>query len=448
MRLAEIILAGKYEVAPGADPRRRRLYSNYVRSLFGLDSNNSNPTYQVPFNFMEVLRKDLETTHAGKFGSAYVLSSFKSIAKPGDVEVEMPKKPASFRHFVSAFEQYDYLLNDNLKRSQTCATDPAVGGKGKGTSEMETTSEDELELSLLLTVALGHTVYWTQVSRPYMLLPPHDVMVSVPIISRATISNDYVPEAPLNASIPLVFSSTLVFILLRMYQGFTRAKTNFAAKRIELLARFVVYSLGLSRDDADTTPLKFVFLLKPIYQRHLSTFWNLSNPQSTSNVTEEEDKKTMTKKKDKKTMTKEEEKIARLRRLFNKRVPKELDQWITSPIKKASGEAIYPHWAEQAPEAGPEAPLAHPCGVVITESYHTTLKTLVSYFIQDRDLLERFCELVPDDAEISRAVLNEQSEVFANFVPALLLGWYECTGVVASDGLFIGPESDLCLRVY
>lgn len=413
LRLAEIVLAGKYRVASGADLRRPSLYSSYVKSLLLIEGKHSEMSYQMPFKFMEILRKDLETTHVDKLGSPYIFGSFRSIAASNVDEVDVLNMPASFRHFALAYGQYEHLLKESQLRTKTPENDLVAEGKGKGKQKkMETTSVDEP--SLLLTAVFGPDEGWEQSSQANALLPLHDVMVSVPIISRSTARNVYrsLPEVPRNASIPLIFSSTIVFKMDWESGGF-RDISNLNSKNFELLARLVIYSLEMP--NADTTPLNFVFLLQTEKDHPAPA----PAPQQTSSSP-----------------------------VLGKRVPEELHQWITSPMKDSHGELIFPKSGEPS-EAVPEASTVHPCGgVTITESHHTTLKTLVSYFLHDRDLFERFCELVPDEEEISGTVLNEQSEVFANCVSTSVLDDYKCTRVVASDGLVIDARSDLCFRLY
>lgn len=403
LRLAEIVLAGKHRVAAGADPRRRRLYSNYLRSLFSLKT-DSELSYQVPFKFMEILRKDLETTHSGKFGSAYVVASFRSINKL--TVTEDPEQPASFRHLALAHGQYDYLLKD-FHRNQTPGNDPDAEGKGtnrkakgkcKGKcKETKATSADDL--SLLLTAVFGKTNSGALKSKFTTLLPFHNAMASIPI--RPPVGNDFLSEISLEAGTPLIFSSTFLFSMHRTLGGLYRTQDSIP-QNFELLARLVVHGLELA--DADTTPLNFVFLLQ--------TRQDCRAPAPEPRPASEKDSVT-----------------------YKKSIPKELHEWITSPMKNASGEPIF------SKSTG-----AHPCGLVIKETHHTTLKTVFSLFVDDKALFERFCELVPGD--VSGAVLNEQSEVFANCVSGSLLDQYVCTRVVASDGLVVDAGSDLCFRVY
>ncbi|KAH8647868.1 hypothetical protein BX600DRAFT_443209 [Xylariales sp. PMI_506] len=110
LRLAEVVMAGKYRASQGADPRRRRLYLNYARSLLGLrDPETPDRRFQVPWRYMETLRQDLETTRAEKFSSAYAVSNYRCIADPNVLE-EDPEKAASFLHFIASHGQSDYAV--------------------------------------------------------------------------------------------------------------------------------------------------------------------------------------------------------------------------------------------------------------------------------------------------------------------------------------------------
>ncbi|KAH8198088.1 hypothetical protein TruAng_007760 [Truncatella angustata] len=134
LRLAEIVLAGKYRVNQGADPRRRRLYFNYVRSLFHLRTDDG-LRYQLPLKYMCTLSEDLQSTHAEKFLSPYAISSYHAISGSGAID-EDPEKAASFLHFAVAHGQFLYAVHvlQNTKRQ---------------------TSEHN-ELHMLLSAAFGH----------------------------------------------------------------------------------------------------------------------------------------------------------------------------------------------------------------------------------------------------------------------------------------------------
>ncbi|KAH8896125.1 hypothetical protein GQ53DRAFT_680749 [Thozetella sp. PMI_491] len=106
LRLGEIVLAGKYRFAEGADPRRRRLYFNYVRSLFGLRTPEGS-RYQLHRRHLNLLRQDLEATYEKENG-AYAVSCFKAVAS--DIMDEDPEATASFLHLVASYGQSSYVL--------------------------------------------------------------------------------------------------------------------------------------------------------------------------------------------------------------------------------------------------------------------------------------------------------------------------------------------------
>ncbi|KAE9374954.1 hypothetical protein N431DRAFT_557141 [Stipitochalara longipes BDJ] len=135
LRLAEIVLAGKYRVTPGADPRRRRLYSNLLRSLFNL-RDHPGKRYQIPQRLMRILESDLKTTVTdSRFSGPYAISGLKSISDP-DVVDEDPEKAASFLHFAVSYGQQNYAI-------QELGEKPHIAAPSR-------------ELSLLLSAAFGH----------------------------------------------------------------------------------------------------------------------------------------------------------------------------------------------------------------------------------------------------------------------------------------------------
>ncbi|KAK6084867.1 hypothetical protein SCUP234_03050 [Seiridium cupressi] len=117
LRLAEIVLAGKYKKNPGADPRRRRLYFNYVRALFNIRDDRGQ-RYQIPRRYMQSLKEDLEsTTDSSKFSSPYAVSSYASIANRGTID-EDPERAASFLHLALCHGQCAYVLEELQRQSE------------------------------------------------------------------------------------------------------------------------------------------------------------------------------------------------------------------------------------------------------------------------------------------------------------------------------------------
>lgn len=405
LRLADMVLAGKYKAAPGADPRRRRLYSNYLESLF-LSRTAAGVCYQIPFQLMEILRKDLEKTEATSFGSSYAVGSFKSVT--GLVTTEDPEKSASFRHFALVHGQYEYVVKDS-QRANESVDDPVVEGKskkGKAKSRhKKSKTKNEGDLSLLLTAVFGQARTWKHHSKLESLLCSSTELSFVKI--GRPVGNDFLSEVPLRASVPMIYMSLLLFTIQCTFEGFQTIQAR-DAHLLELLTRVMI--AGLERPDADTTTLEFVFLLEP----HRPPVLPIMAPRPSST---------------------EKDILHR-----SKAVPKDLHEWITSPMKDTSGEPIFPD------SAGPRRSGSHPCGVDITETRHMTLKTLLSRYVEDKALLARFCELMPGG--LVGKVLDERSEVFANSVLGQDLFEYRCTRVVASDGLVVDANSDLCFRVY
>lgn len=406
LRLAEMIFAGKYRVAAGADPRRRRIYSNYLRSLL-LIRENSMP-YQIPFTHLETLRKDLETTHTEAFGSAYVVGTFRSITHLN--ATEDPEKPASFQHLALAHGQYQYVA-EKLKRAQSPADDGSVAKKGKmkkkGNAKRNAQPESMDEPSLILTAVFGGHDGVSGTTKLDTLLPYCDPMAYMTI--RPPVSNDFLSDVSLKASIPMVFSSVLVFMLHRTLGGLYRTPT-FKTEPFVLLNRLL--AIAMEKSNADIAPLNFVFLLE---KRK-----DITSPATKAPAPPSSDAKNPV--------------------VLNKRVPEDLRDWITSPMKNASGNLIFGNSVDQ-----PEP--IHPCGIAIEEKFHTTLVTLLARFVDDTDLILRLCDRMSRD--VSAAVLNEQSEVFKNIVPGdSSLDQFVCTRVVASDGVVIDRDSDLGFRLY
>lgn len=407
LRIAEIILAGKYKVAAGADPRRCRMYSNYLRSLLLVKDDSM--IYQIPFKHMETLRKDLESTHSDTFGSAYVVSTYRKVNQPS--ATEDPEKPASFQHFALGHGQCEYTV-EILKRAEAPAGDAIVGekakakNKGKAKAEAQPEPTDEPNL-ILAAVFAGHYGVAVSAKVETLLLRSGDPMAYVTI--RPPISSDFLSDVSLKASIPMVFSSILVFTLQRTLGGLYKTPV-FNREPFVLLNRLLI--LAMEKSNADVTPLNFVFLLEkrkdltiPAKKRPVPPSSNRKQPV-----------------------------------FLSKRVPKDLYAWITSPMKNASGELIFPK-AVEVPET------VHPCGIEIKEKYHTTLLTLFGRYVDDTGLVFRLCDRMYRD--VSAAVLNARSEVCKNIVVGdSSLEQFECTRVVASDGVVIDRDSDLSFRLY
>ncbi|ROW13446.1 hypothetical protein VPNG_04402 [Cytospora leucostoma] len=264
LRLAEIVLAGKYRAAPGADPRRRRLYFNYMRSLFGL-RDGSGDTFQIPAKYLDILRKDLQTTHEEKFGSAYAVSGSLSISKP-NVMSEDPETPASFLHFVLAYGQYEYALEELRRRGATDEgpSDAEHKGNGRGTGQSLT----ERELNLLLSAAFGGTTSSRTPLGAFEALLPFAGSPLAMVTLRPPVSNDFLASVSRGASVLLVFASTLVFYCQRwggIGEGVGRREVQNIQRVLAMLVstvRFLMDS-GLSRSGADGSPTDLILVLKP-----------------------------------------------------------------------------------------------------------------------------------------------------------------------------------------
>lgn len=207
LRLAEIVHVGKYRINPGADPRRRRLYFNYVRSLFSLRDEARN-RYQHPWRHMELLKQDLQSTEAEVFNGAYAVSSYRSISNHNEVD-EDPEKAASFSHFAACHGQHEYAIQE----LQSHGVNMIEEGK---------------ELSLLLSAAFGHRRF-----------PPEAFAMLLRYYARSSLDKikikPSVRDDPLTVraywlSILMVFVSALVFGCLGEY----RVKEGRNAKSVEL----------------------------------------------------------------------------------------------------------------------------------------------------------------------------------------------------------------------
>ena len=231
LRLAEIVLAGKYKMAPGADPRRRRLYFNYARSLFGLRDAQGR-RYQHPRRHLDLLRQDLVTTHSERFNGAYAVSCFKSIADPDRTD-EDPEKPASFLHWVASHAQHTYVL-DSTRDDGTVAEHPA--------------------LSLLLSAAFGQRRFPPdEFAQLLALCPPAS---TTHIRLRPSLQNDPLATLSRTASVLMVFGTVLAFRCLG--GGRPDPKTARAAKPAtdKLAAElFAMLDLLLLQDQEQTPEL-------------------------------------------------------------------------------------------------------------------------------------------------------------------------------------------------
>ena len=189
LRLAEIVLAGKYKMAPGADPRRRRLYFNYARSLFGL-RDAQGKRYQHPRRHLDLLRQDLATTHSERFNGAYAVSCFKSVAHPDRAD-EDPEKPASFLHWAASHAQHAYVLDSLREEGAAAADHPA--------------------LSLLLSAAFGQRRFPPDEFARLLALYPPPASTTTHIPLRPSLQNDPLATVSRTASIPMVFATILAF---------------------------------------------------------------------------------------------------------------------------------------------------------------------------------------------------------------------------------------------
>ncbi|KUI52917.1 hypothetical protein VP1G_00550 [Cytospora mali] len=262
LRLAEIVLAGKYRAAPGADPRRRRLYFNYLRSLFGLKDKSGN-TFQIPTKYLEILRKDLQTTHELKFGSAYAVSGFRSVSNL-NIASEDPEKPASFLHLALAHGQHEYALEE-LKRCGEPDDEGLPGAKGK--AKMEGRSPPRREVHLLLSAAFGGRAGGRIPFGAFEALLPFAGDLLATVTMRPPISNDFLASVSREASVLLVFASALVFSCQRGGGGFGEGMGRKEVQNIQrlfaMLARTMrsVVGSGLGRTGADGAPTHLIYVL-------------------------------------------------------------------------------------------------------------------------------------------------------------------------------------------
>lgn len=444
LRIAEIILARKYGMAPGVDPNRRLQYPGYVRALMNGFRRKTGHVFQLPFHFLELLRRDLETTHSPQFGAAYMVSTYKTITAL-DRRSEDTEKPMSFLHYAMAHEQYDYVLRYFMREDEAHATGEDVKGKGKGKEKAKKirrrggrakNTEETPELSLLLSAAFGRGHMKDSLALREILQSQEDVLTSVLIQPPRSI--DFLPEVSRKASIPMLFSSALIFTRHRA-GGFELTSNTIADGHLEMLIRMLVHSIR--KPDADLSTLNFVFLLKPIQDREKMP------PKASLELD---------------TIPEEQSTVASS---VSKKVPKELHEWITSPMKDASGEPLLKKMAALAEQeklkttelclAAAAAAAEHPCGVTIEETHHANLWSLVARYASTR--IERdpaFVKLVFEELrpalpyEISSTVLDTESKVWKNRVGSMDLGDYVCTRVVSSKGLVIDRTTDLLFRVY
>lgn len=449
LRLAEIVFATKYGMAPGVDPSRRLQYPGYVRALMNGFRWKTGHVFQLPFHFLELLRRDLETTHSPQFGTAYMVGTHKTIAALHR-RSEDSEKPMSFLHYALAHGQYDYVLRYFMREDEAHATGANEKGKGKGKEKAKKVrrrgakaknKEETPELSLLLSAAFGRGHMKDSLALREILQSQEDVLTSVLI--RPPRSTDFLPEVSLRASIPMLFSSALIFFTRQRAGGFDPSSDTIVDGHLEILIRTLLHSI--KKPDADLSALNFIFLLRPIEgsegpppeeSLELDTIPEEQSPVSGS---------------------------------VSKKVPKDLYKWITSPMKDASGEpllkkvaALVEQESSKAAEASSAAAAAaiaaaaeHPCGVIIKEKHHANLWSLVArYALTRAERHPAFVKFIFDDLrsalpfETSNSVLDPGSEVWKNRVRSKDLGGYYCTRVVSSDGLVIDRTTELLFRVY
>ncbi|KUI69202.1 hypothetical protein VM1G_05163 [Cytospora mali] len=270
LRLAEIVLAGKYRAAPGADPRRRRLYFNYLRSLFGLRDKSGN-TFQIPTKYLDILREDLQTTHGPKFGSAYAVSGFRS-ASNLNVASEDPEKPASFLHFALAHGQHAYALEELRGRGRGRGApddEGPPGARGKKTKG-EGRSPPRRELHLLLSAAFGGRAGGRIPLGAFEALLPLAGDALATVTMRPPISNDFLASVSREASVLLVFASALVFSCQigggGVGEGMGRKEVQNIQRLFAMLARTMrsVADSGPGGTGTDGAPTHLIYvLLKP-----------------------------------------------------------------------------------------------------------------------------------------------------------------------------------------
>lgn len=189
LRLAEVILAGKYKKASGADPRRRRLYLNYMRSLFHL-KDDSGQRYQIPHPYMLTLRKDIEgTADSSKFSTPYAVSHYTSITNSSLID-EDPEKTASFLHLLLYSGQHQFVLQELSEHG------------------IQPAQRDRDELSLLLSALLGPRRVSIDIFRALWAHAQHPCDR---IRIRQPLGNDFLTDQTHTVSIMTVFVATLAF---------------------------------------------------------------------------------------------------------------------------------------------------------------------------------------------------------------------------------------------
>lgn len=246
LRLAEIVLAGKYKKTPGADPRRRRLYFNHVRSLFSLRDNDGN-RFQIPQQYMRVLNTDLATTRTWNHGASYAISAFKSISNHNVID-EDPEKSASFLHFALAHGQHKYVIKELRDGAQVAGS---------------------RQLSLLLSAALGYhrcSVEVFQALLPYTSSPLAKIKIRPPT------SNDILASTYFEISTLMVFVSAVVFACLSEHRRKdSRGARSAGLKEAKHLFSMLSHLVEVARDkQRETVPaqtssnlgLEFICILK------------------------------------------------------------------------------------------------------------------------------------------------------------------------------------------
>lgn len=431
LRLAEVVLAGKFRDAPGADPRRRRIYSSLAQSLFS-HSHPRGGMYQVDFSYIETLRKDLETTQREKFGSAYLVCQYQGVSRLA-LTSEDPEKAASFLHYTQYIGQWDYLKslsklssgNPDAVGTSSILEKTASKSRSKKSPGSQETVKDDKSLHMMITMLFGWLLRrktFGEVSmKAYEERLPDmgDLMGWVTV--KPPISYDFLADTSYKASIPMVFSSVALFL------GGDRTNTF-----LEYLARGLRGPLESRKPGADFSALNFIFLLEK----------NKDTPQSGVSPT---------------TPT-----YQKPRRLLTRRVPEELEKWITLPIRNPAGDILM---RVSRDEQQPGRVNSHPCGVSIQETHYTTFSQLVGARVllacwhelttadtnptdKSEHVIMRFLDAMPADDEIAETVLDSRSELYGNLVLGKDLEGWTVTRIVSSDGLVLEEGGDLCVRVF
>lgn len=427
LRLAEVALAGKYRDAPGADPRRRRVYSTLAQSLFSRP-HPMGGMYQLGFPYMETLRKDLETTQQGKFGSAYLISCYQGISRSA-LTSEDPETAASFLHYTQYTGQWHYW--DALRQP------PGTSGlQEEEASKLRPTNKTPKDLQSTrhnVGLHMMTTTLFGWLLRPRMFgevsmesfeerLPDMGDLMGWATV-RPPISYDFLTDTLHKVSVPMIFASVAFFL--------EDERTN---KFLEYLARGLRYSFDTNDRDANKSALNFIFLL----EKRKGTLHPGPSPMTPTFGQHSDAGR------------------HKPRKLLTRKVLKGLEEWIMSPIKAPAGEIML------GCEKPKRRPKGHPCGVVIKETHYTTLTQLVIARVlkpqltmddldedkADDNAVMRFLNAMPKDVDIAETVLDESSELFGNRVDALDLAGYSVKKIVNNDGVVLERGGHLCVRVY